>query len=118
MNSEEYKKEALNLLNRGACGIDVIEQLGLHTTFKEDFKIAEAFGQSAIKETYKRAKTLLDDVVYLTELSLTMNNRLWALAQVNEPMARLYEDLWYETKNIAAKLKTKEDKNYFYKMTD
>ena len=48
------------------------------TTFWEDFTIADAFGDDAIKDTYKRTKEEWnDDRIYGTELSMVLNHKCW-----------------------------------------
>ena len=44
------------------------------TTFYEEFSIADNFGASAVKDTYKRAfRNWKDDYKYLTELVMVLN---------------------------------------------
>ena len=46
----------------------------LESTFRDDFTIADRFGISGIKDTYKRAfKHWKDDLQYLTELVIVLN---------------------------------------------
>lgn len=48
------------------------------TTFFEDFSIADAFGISAVKDTYNRAfKEWKHDYKYLTELVMVLNWKCW-----------------------------------------
>lgn len=51
------------------------------TTFWDDFSVAEKFGGKAVEETFDRAfaewKT---DYIYLTELVLVLNWKMWGLA--------------------------------------
>lgn len=50
----------------------------LQTTFWEDFSIADRFGLSAIKDTFKRAfEGWKDNYKYLTELILVLNHKIW-----------------------------------------
>lgn len=54
------------------CGYEVI------TTFGNDFDIADAFGKSAIMETYMRAMAeWKTNYKYLTELALILNWKCW-----------------------------------------
>lgn len=48
------------------------------TTFWMDFSIADRFGIAAVKDTFKRAfKEWRTNVVYLTELVLVLNHKMW-----------------------------------------
>lgn len=63
------------------------------TTFWMDFTIAENFGETAIRDTYKRAvKEWGEDVEYMAELTLVLNWKIWDLYKTKEITARLYTD--------------------------
>ena len=68
------------------------------TTFTQDFIIAEAYGISAIRDTYNRAFTGWKNCYkYLTELCMTLNHRIWHwYDKTGEGDERtiLYNDLW------------------------
>lgn len=69
------------------------------TTFWSDFTIAEAFGEHAVEDTYKRArKEWMDDVDYMAELTLVLNWKIWDLYEDKrtEALARLYNELWMD----------------------
>ena len=67
------------------------------TTFWQDFSIADRFGIAAVKDTYKRAfEGWKDNVVYLTELVMVLNWKIWQHYETNEPLAKVYNDLWGE----------------------
>ena len=56
----------------------------LQTTFWEDFSIADRFGLSAIKDTFKRAfEGWKDNYKYLTELILVLNHKIWQYMKRN-----------------------------------
>lgn len=89
------------------------------TTFYEDFSIADCFGISAIKDTYKRCmdewKT---DYKYLTELVMALNWKIWEHYGKNDTLAKVYYDLWgkadlYATENLKG-----DELSYFYRTTD
>lgn len=70
------------------------------TTFWQDFTIAEAFGEESIKQTFDNAiKSWGDDYIFMTELSLVMNHKLWELYQKRQNLAKLYEKLWLEVED-------------------
>ena len=65
----------------------------LNSSFRVDFKIADAFGPEAIIDTYKRAKSEWHfSVEYMAELVLSL---YWAIT-TNIKCASLYYDLWQD----------------------
>ena len=90
------------------------------TTFYEDFSIAENFGPNAIRETYDWAfREWKDDPVYLTELVMVLNWKLWEQYQVgNQEFADLYNELWEKADIWACEHLEGEDLAYFYRTTD
>lgn len=92
------------------------------TTFWEDFTIADAFGDKAIKDTYKRAfKEWKEDLVYLTELVIVLNLKCWYWYEhKNEERSALYSDLYYQTNSYAWDFvgDDEEKSRYYFEMTD
>ena len=90
------------------------------TTFWEDFTIADMFGKVAIEDTYKRAKEeWKDNTVYLTELVMVLNWKLWYhYEQGNEEYARLYDTLWKEADEFACCHLKGDDLTYYIRTTD
>lgn len=89
------------------------------TTFYDDFTIADAFGPDAIKHTYNLAfNAWKDDVVYLTELVLVLNWKIWAWYRVDEKIARLYDSLWRKTEAYAYENLKDDDLDYYFRTTD
>lgn len=89
------------------------------TTFWEDFSIADAFGIKAIKDTFRRAfahwKT---NYVFLTELVIVLNYKLWSWYEKNNEVSKVYNDLWeiadaYAMDNLKGK-----ELDFFIKTTD
>lgn len=68
------------------------------TTFWQDFSIADAFGISAIKDTYKRAfKSWKTNTEYVTELVMVLNWKCWQWYEKgNKAYSELYGELFYE----------------------
>lgn len=102
---------------------DIEEMCGYKpiTTYYEDFSIADKFGTSAIKDTYKRAFEGAKDLgyKYLTELSMALNWKIWYHYELcNMLKADLYDKLWKEILNWIYKNFTKEELSYFYRVTD
>ena len=89
------------------------------TTFWEDFSIADAFGIGAVKDTYNRAfKAWKDNYEYLTELVMVLNWKIWQHYEKNEPLARVYNDLWQQADLYAVENLKGEELEYFYRTTD
>lgn len=90
------------------------------TTFWQDFCIAEAFGETAIKDTYNRAiKEWARDKVYMTELVLVLNWKCWYFYETgNEKYSDLYSDLYYKARDIALDTFKGDDLEYFLRTTD
>ena len=67
----------------------------MKTTFWEDFTIADAFGVSAIEDTYKRAfNGWKHDYVYITELSLVLNWKMFQWYEKDDSKYQTYYNLY------------------------
>lgn len=89
------------------------------TTFFEDFSIADNFGESAIRDTYKRAfKAWKKNYKYLTELVMVLNWKIWQHYETNETIARVYNELWETADAYACENLKGEELKYFYRTTD
>lgn len=89
------------------------------TTFWMDFSIADRFGASAIKDTYRRAFGVWkDDTEYLTELVMVLNWKCWQYAKENPTYSSLYADLFYKARDWALDNLKGEDLTYFLRTTD
>ena len=90
------------------------------TTFYEDFSIADAFGISAIKDTFKRGLETCQALgyIYLTEFVMALNWKIWEHYQTNDTFGRLYSDLWMKAQDIAQTTLQGEELSYYYRTTD
>lgn len=90
------------------------------TTFWKDFSIAEKFGGAAIRDTYERAfEEWKDNHVYLTELSMVLNHRLWKHYDNGRlDLAKIYDKLWRKTDDYAYANLKDEKLNYYTKTTN
>ena len=89
------------------------------TTFYEDFSIADRFGISAIKDTFKRAfENWKDNYKYLTELVMALNWKIWEHYESNEKVAKVYSDLWEKADGYAMDNLKGEELRYFLSTTD
>lgn len=104
MTFKEFMKE---------CGYEI------KTTFWDDFTIADGFGMPAVEDTYKRAfEEWKDDYVYLTELVLVLNHKIWQHHKSNEELARLYDKLWRTASEYAVHNLEGEELSYYFKTID
>ena len=89
------------------------------TTFWDDFCIADLFGVKAIKDTYKRAfdewKT---DHIYLTELVMVLNHKIWQWYEKNDEYAKLYDELWKKADKYALDHLKGDELTYFLRTID
>ena len=90
------------------------------TTFWDDFSIADAFGVSAIKDTFKRAfEAWKDDYRYLTDLVMVLNHKIWQYYDAgNMRYAKVYNELWEKADGYACDNLKGEELSYFYRVTD
>lgn len=102
-------------------GNPVFRELGYEeqTTFWDDFSIADAFGKKAIQDTYDRAfKEWKSNYIYLTELVMVLNHKIWQWYEKNDEYAELYNELWQQADRYACDNLKDEELSYFYKTTD
>lgn len=89
------------------------------TTFWEDFSIADHFGIDAIKDTFNRAfKEWKGNYIYLTELVLVLNHKIWQWYEKNEEYAQLYNGLWEKADAYGCNNLKGEELSYFYRTLD
>jgi hypothetical protein len=102
-------------------GNPVFRELGYEeqTTFWDDFSIADAFGKEAIQDTYDRAfKEWKSNYIYLTELVMVLNHKIWHWYEKNDEYAELYNELWQKADRYACDNLKGEELSYFYKTLD
>ena len=89
------------------------------STFFEDFSIADNFGISAIKDTYKRAfKGWKTNCKMITELDMVLNWKSWQWADKNNEYSSLYADLYYELRDWCFDNLEGDDLTYYIRTTD
>lgn len=90
------------------------------TSFWNDFCIADRFGVSAVKDTFRRAfREWRGNCEYLTELVLVLNHKIWQhYEQGHQEAARLYDAMWREADAWAVENLKGEELTYFYNTTD
>lgn len=89
------------------------------TTFWEDFSIADRFGVAAIKETAIHAMTeWAEDIVYMTELVMVLNHKIWQHYERNPRIAQEYNTLWQTAEDRVFATFTGDDLAYYIETTD
>lgn len=89
------------------------------TTFWDDFSIADRFGVPAIKDTFKRAfNEWKGNHIYLTELVIVLNHKIWQHYEMKPDYAKLYNDLWEKADHYACTHLKGEELTFFYEITD
>ena len=89
------------------------------TTFFADLSIAECFGAKAIRETYDRVLVeWKSDIKYITEFVLCLNHKIWMLYEVDEPIARVYDELWKKAVQFVYDNYEGDDLSYYFQVTD
>lgn len=89
------------------------------TTLFQDFSIADNFGISAIKDTYKRAfAQYKKQYKELTELVMVLNWKIWQHCETNEEVAKVYNELWEKADGYACDHLKGDELSYFYRTTD
>ena len=89
-------------------------------TFWMDFTIADAFGASAIKDTYNRAfKEWSNNYEMLTALVITLNHKIWEHDDAEyHDIAKLYDSLWRQAEDYALTNLKGDKLKYYYEITD
>lgn len=91
----------------------------LQTTFWEDFSIADLFGLPSIQDTFNRAfKEWKGNYVYLTELVLVLNHKIWQHYKRNPEYAALYDSLLKQADQHAVENLKDDELSYYCEVTD
>lgn len=90
------------------------------TTFWMDFSIADRFGADAIKDTFDRAfYEWRDNYMYLTELVLVLNWKLWEhYENGNMKFSHLYDDFYHLAYQYGCEHLTDDEFLYFLDVLD
>lgn len=91
----------------------------LKTTFWNDFTIADAFGVDAIKDTYNRSfNDWKHDYIYITELCMVMNWKMFQWFEKDESKFQLYYELFTTLDEWCMDNLKDEQLDYFLATTD
>lgn len=94
--------------------------MDFQTTFMIDFRIADKFGNAAIKDTFNRAfNEWKGNIKYVTELCVVMNMLCWYwYDKGNDTRSQIYGDYYYKVRDYVYDNYSGEDTEYFFNMTD
>lgn len=100
--------------------MELLNGYKMTTTFPMDFTIADKFGESAIEDTFNRAfNEWKTNYVYLTELVVTLNLKLWEhYSKSNMIFAGLYDRLWKKADAFACENLKDKELAFFLRVTD
>ena len=90
------------------------------TTFYADLTIAEEMGGAdGVRDTYASVcKEWRGNAEYYTEFVLALNHKIWQHYKTNEPLARVYDELWREADGWAVENLKGDDLAHYYDVTD
>ena len=89
------------------------------TTFYTDFSIADQYGIPEIKDTYERAfSSWKSSHIYLTELVMVLNWKIWEWYRKNKAVAKTYNKLWEKAKKYAENNLKGDELVYYYRTVD
>ena len=89
------------------------------TTFYTDFSIADQYGLEAIQDTYNRSfNSWKNNYIYITELVMVLNWKIWRWYEHNEGYALLYNKLWEELDQYCLDHLKGEELEYYIRTTD
>lgn len=89
------------------------------TTFFSDLSIAEWYGIPSVKDTFNNVmKHWSKDTKYFTEFVICLNHKIWQHYEDDEPLARVYNELWEKASAYVEANWKGDDLSYYYQMTD
>lgn len=102
------------------AGMMELNGYDVQTTFYSDFTIADYYGVDAVKDTYENAfKSWKSNIVYLTELVLVLNHKIWEHHHHNNSgLMAAYDTLWKKADEWCMNNLNDEDIQYYLKITD
>lgn len=123
MDKKQAETNLLEYAQREQAGFSrgILEMCGYKTftTFWGDLTIAEVYGEQAVRETFERVtKDWGQNYKYYTEFVLCLNHKIWRYYKENEPLARVYDELWRRGDDFARDTFKGEALDYYWEVTD
>ncbi len=107
------------LLNLPKWNIEALNGYQPKTTFWQDFSIADCYGVKAVKDTFRRAFIeWQNDYIYLTELVLVLNHKIWQHYEHNNELAATYNELWRSADEYACEHLKGDELTYYFEILD
>lgn len=89
------------------------------TTFFADLSIAECYGAKGVKDTYRRVmKEWGNNLEFMCEWVVCLNQKIWQHYEKNEPLARVYDELWRKADNYCREHFKGDDLSQYYAYID
>lgn len=89
------------------------------TTFWEEFSIADQYGPEGVLEHYNLVfDQWKDNLMYLTELVLVLNWKIYQWYQVDDTLGMTYDELWKRTDSFAMDTLKGEDLHNYLSVLD
>ncbi len=90
------------------------------TTFFADFSIAEFLEKEhGVRDTFERSfQGFKNDYIYLTELSLVLNHKIWEWYEKDTELATVYNELWEKVDSYCCDNFEGEEASYYFRVTD
>ena len=89
------------------------------TTFFSDLSIAECYDIDSIKETYRDVMCSWgDNLEFMCEWVICLNQKICQHYENNEPLARVYDELWRKADDYCRKHFKGEELRKYYEYID
>lgn len=89
------------------------------TTFFNDLSFAEWFGETSVIDTYNAVmREWKDDINYMCEWVISLNQKIWQHSSTNKNLAELYYALWRRADNYCCKHFEGEELDTYYDYID
>lgn len=89
------------------------------TTFFGDLSIAEYYGVSGVKDTYRRVmRSWGNNLEFMCEWVIALNQKIWQHYNNNRELAKVYDELWRKADEWCIDHFKGEDLQRYYEYID
>ncbi len=89
------------------------------TTFFADLSIAECYGVSGVKDTYRRVmRSWGNNLEFMCEWVISLNQKIWQHYNNNRELAKVYDELWRKADEWCINNFKGEDLQRYYEYID